>query len=561
MKGGTKLKNINKILIQRLRKYNFQNFSQLLNTPEPEITYFSYFESIANLIYDSVYDDKSNLETEINKDLDKFSEDCVAIEDISSKIKYKTFNDPTETQPESVDPKSNLKILLDDPIDVYINKIASKYNRFCSNHKELSKNKNNKNDNSFDQNQRFFNLKTIYVSNKDILINIPDEYKVPSEEFKADPELLSKPINYIQVKCRGLIEMSTQIDKELEKVLGHTNKLDNYIQQNWQPWNSNINLYFQNIKQYHNKIDNIKKKSLESTSRLILKEIKRKNIKKIRKIFIQFKKMKESINTLKVLITDVKKYKLTNELIFKNKSNIEKLKQLINKKVSLLNLFEISFDNFKTKNSTHMSGELSQILNDYFTGFAFVDETYENDYDFYNISKDIFNILKSYSYGINNLLTHLRFKEQKDEIEKINSVCEYFIQNNLVNSIYIKLRGVFTNLANDTFNRIIDFFKKEIERKEEKEEKEEKPKSDDDNGEEDDIDINLKGEQCLLLCLLVTKNYFDKNVKEFVNEITKIINESDNENITKITKGNFETECKEINNIIENNLNLIIKML
>ena len=95
--------------------------------------------------------------------------------------------------------------------------------------------------------------------------------------------------------------MSTQIDKELEKVLGHTNKLDNYIQQNWQPWNSNINLYFQNIKQYHNKIDNIKKKSLESTSRLILKEIKRKNIKKIRKIFIQFKKMKESINTLKVI--------------------------------------------------------------------------------------------------------------------------------------------------------------------------------------------------------------------------------------------------------------------
>ena len=556
MKGGTKLKNINKILIQRLRKYNFQNFSQLLNTPEPEITYFSYFESIANLIYDSVYDDKSNLETEINKDMDKFSEDCVSIEDISNKIKYKTFNDPIDTQPESVDPKSNLKILLDDPIDVYINKIASKYNRFCSNHKELSKNKNNKKDDIFDPNQRFFNLKTIYVSNKDILINIPDEYKVHSEEFKADPELLSKPINYIQVKCRGLIEMSTQIDKELEKVLGHTNKLDNYIQQNWQPWNSNINLYFQNIKQYHNKIDNIKKKSLESTSRLILKEIKRKNIKKIRKIFIQFKKMKESINTLKVLITDVKKYKLTNELIFKNKNNIEKLKQIINKKVSLLNLFEISFDNFKTKNSTHMSGELSQILNEYFTGFAFIDETFENDYDFYKISKENFNTIKSYSYGIKNLLIHLRFKEQKDEIEKINSVCEYFIQNNLVNSIYIKLRGVFTNLANDTFNKIIDFFKKEIERKEEKDEK---PKSDDDNGEEDDIDINLKGEQCLLLCLIVTKDNFDKNVKEFVNEISKIINESDNESITKITKGNFQTECKEINNIIENNLNLIIK--
>ena len=128
-----------------------------------------------------------------------------------------------------------------------------------------------------------------------------------------------------------------------------------------------------------------------------------------------------------------------------------------------------------------------------------------------------------------------------------------------MNSIYIKLRGVFTNLANDTFNKIIDFYKKEIERKEEKEEKEEKEKSEENNDDEDDIDINLKGEQCLLLCLIITKNEFEKNVKEFCNEISKIINESDNENITKIIKGNFQTECKEINNIIENNLNLIIK--
>jgi len=555
MKGGTKIKNINKILIQRLRKYNFQNFSQLLNIPEPEITYFSYFESIANLLYESVYDDKSNLETEINKDFDKFPEDCISIEDSSNNIKYKTINDPPDTEPESLDSKNNIKILLDEPIEVYINKIESKYNRFSTNHKEMSKRINKIND-EFDKNQRFLNLKTIYTSNKDILINIPDEYKIPKEEFKADAELLSKPINYIQVKCKGLIEMSTQIDKELEKVLGHTNKLDNYISENWQPWNSNINLYFQNIIQYHNKINTIKKKSLESTSRLILKEIKRKNIKKIRKIFIQFKKMKESINTLKVLITDVKKYKLTNDLIFKNKNNIENLKQMINKRVSLLNLFEISFDNFKTKNSTHMSGELSQILNEYFTGFALIDESFENSFDFYKISKDNYDTLISYSYGIKYLLQHLQFKEQKDEIEKINSVCEYFIQNNLVNSIYIKLRGVFTNLVNDTFNKIIDFYKKEIKRKEDKEEKE---KSDSNDGDEEGIDINLKGEQCLLLCLIITKIKFDKNVKEFLKEISKIINESDNENITKIIKGNFENECEEINKIIENNLNLIIK--
>ena len=568
MKGGTKFKNLNKILIQRLRKYNFQNFSQLLNSPEPEPSYFSYFESIANLLYDTVYDNESTLESELNKDLNKFSEDCITIEDSSKKIKYKTKNNESTPEIEITNSKINLKLLLDDQIDTYVNKISIKYNRFCTNHKELKKIQNqpiNNKEEEIARNKRFLNLKSIYISNKDILINIPDEYKVANEEFKADPDLLSRPINYIKIKCEGLVEMSTQIDKELEKILGHTNKLDHYIHQNWQPWNANINLYFENIKQYHSKVDIIKKKCLGNSSKLILKEIKRKNIKKIRKIFMQFKKMKDSINYLKVLMKDVKKYKLTNELISKNKNNIDKIKKIVNnKKVSLLNLFEISFDNFKTRNSSNMSGELGKILNDYFNGFAYIDETYENNYEFFKIAEKNYNILKSYSYGNKHLLEHLQFKEQKDEIEKINSVCEYFIQNNLINSIYIKLRGIFTNLINDAFNKIIEIFKIELEKKEEKEEakvgKNKENKINNDNKEEEDIEEqNIKKEQCLLLCLIITKLKFDKNLNEFINEILKIINESEDENITKIIKGNFATECKEINNIIENNLNLIIK--
>lgn len=570
MKGKRQFTNINKILIQRLRKYNFQNFSQLLNTPEPEPTYFSYFENIANIIYNTVYDEEVILESEINKDLDKFSEDCITIEDNSNNIQYRKPNEPTTPQKkENINSKTNLKFLLDDPIDTYINKIAIKYDRFCTNHHELKKfqNKNSNKDEENMRKKRFLNLKSIYISNKDILINIPDEYKVPNEEFKADPDLLNRPIKYIRTKSTGLIEMSTEIDKELEKILSHTNKLDYYIQQNWQPWNSKINLYFENIKQYHNKIDAIKKRSLGNTSKLILKEIKRKNIKKIRKIFIQFRKMKESINTLKILIKDVKKYKLTNELIYKNKTNIDKLKKVINnRKVSLIDLFEISFDNFKENNSKHMSGELSQILNDFFNCYVFIDETYDNNYETYKISENNYKILSSGSYGIKHLLEHLQFKKTTDEIEKINSVCEYFIQNNLINSIYTKLRGIFTNLTNDILNKIIEFLKNEIEKKEEKEgggenktNKEEEKTNNDSNNEEENKEKNSKKEQSLLLCLIVTKIKFHKNIEDFLNEISKIINESDNENITKIIKGNFINECKEINNIIENNLNLIIK--
>ena len=574
MKGVPRFNNINRILIQRLRKYNFQNFSQLLNSPEPEPSYFSYFESIANFLYDTVYDDQANLESEINKDLDKFSVDCITIEDSSKNIKYKKKSDEKEQITEIKNPKKNLKFLLNEPIDKYIEKITETYDKFCKNHNEIKKieNKNrinniNKEDEKEKENKRFLNLKSIYTSNKDILIDIPDEYNVSKEEFKVDPDLLGRPVKYLRIKSEGLVEKSTLIDKELEKILGHTNKLEYYINQNWQPWNSNINLYFDKIKQYHNKVELIKKKCLGNTSKLILKEIKRKNIKKMRKVFIQFRKMKDSINYLKILITDVKKYKLTNELINKNKNNIDKIKKIVNnKKVSLLDLFDISFNNFKAKNSTHMSGELGQILNEYFNGFAFIDETYENNYKNYNISEDSYNTLISSSYGIKRLIEHLQFKEQKDEIEKIHSVCDYFIQNNLTNSIYIKLRGIFSNLTNDVINKIIEFFKIEIERKEEKDEieesstnKEEEKTNNDSNNEEENKDQNVRGEQCLLLCLIITRIKFEKNVKEFINEIVRIINESNDENITKIIKDNFDTECNEIKNIMDNNLYLVIK--
>ena len=540
--------NINKILIQRLRKYNFQNFSQLLNTPEPEPSYFSYFENITNLIYNTMYDDESNLETEIDKDMDKFSENSISIFDSSDKI----INNSKHSNNEKVNQKSNLKILLEEKIDNYINKIDTKYKRFCINHNEKTKLKNKNNDNQIEKNQRFLNLKSIYISNEDILLGIPDEYKVQNNEFKTDPELLSKPINYLQIKCNGLIKMSTQIDKELEKILGHTNKLDLYIQNNWQPWNSNINLYFENIQIYHKKIDSIKIKALGNTSKLILKEIKRKNIKKLREICKQFKIIKESIITLASLIKNVKQYKLINELIYKNQKYLENIKLISKGKVGIVDLFEMSLKNFKENNNSHTSGELNKILEEYFQDFVFIDETFANNYETFKISEENYNMISSYSYGIRRILDHLQFKKQKDEKEKIDSLCEYYIQNNLIKTIYNKLRGIFTNLTSDILLKIIEFLKKEIKKKENSEGEMVK-------NEDIENDILIKEQQCLLLCLIVTKNNFCQNMKEFLEEIVKVIDKSEDKNITKIIKADFLTEIQEINNKIEYNSNLIIK--
>ena len=558
MKKGTQLPNINKILIHRLRKYNFQNFSQILNTPEPEPSYFSYFENITNIIYNTMYNDEPNIETEIDKDLDKFSEENIIISDSFDKIWFKNDKDNNK--------KTNLKILLEEESDIYINKIDNKYKIFCNNHKEIPKiknksNINNKNDELI-KNQRFLNLKSIYITNEDILLGIPDEYKVQHNEFKTDPDLLSKPVNYLRVKCDGLIKMSTQIDKELEKILGHTNKLDHYIQNNWQPWNLNINLYFENIKIYHKKIDSIKNKALGNTSKLILKEIKRKNIKKLRDICKQFKTIKESIMTLASLIKNVKQYKLINELIYKNQNYIENIKKIAKGKVGIIDLFEMSLKNFKENNNSHTSSELNKILEEYFQDFVYIDETYLNSFEMFQISEANYKLISSYSYGIKRLLEHLQFKKQRDEIEKIDSLCEYYIQNNLIKSIYNKLRGIFTNTTTDILRKLLDFFKTEIKKKEEENEKENNEQKNDINKNEEknnDIDIDIKEEQGLLLCLIITKFNFCKNMKEFLDEILKVINNSEDKNVTKIIKADFNTECQEIINKIDYYSNFIIK--
>ena len=86
-----------------------------------------------------MYNDESNLESEIDKDLDKFTENSISIFDSSDKI----MNNSKHFNNENINNKSNLKILLEDKINNYINKIDFKYKRFCVNN-EMAKIKNKK---------------------------------------------------------------------------------------------------------------------------------------------------------------------------------------------------------------------------------------------------------------------------------------------------------------------------------------------------------------------------------------------------------------------------------
>ena len=100
----------------------------------------------------------------------------------------------------------------------------------------------------------------------------------------------------------------------------------------------------------------------------------------------------------------------------------------------------------------------------------------------------------------------------------------------------------------------------EIKKKEEEDETETEKNINEMNKEKlSESDISIKEEQCLLLCLIATKNNFCKNMKEFIEEIINVINKSEDKNITKIIKADFNTECQEIINKIDFNSIFFIK--
>ena len=69
-------RELNEILIERIRKYQTQDISQLLNSPNDGDTNNSYLGGLINF----VGDDTNNLDDEINNDLDKITIDEIHIE-------------------------------------------------------------------------------------------------------------------------------------------------------------------------------------------------------------------------------------------------------------------------------------------------------------------------------------------------------------------------------------------------------------------------------------------------------------------------------------------------
>ena len=157
---------INLIIMEKLRKTSMQNFSAILNTPNEE---YSYYTEISNYIYSTLYDEKSNLDFEIEQDFDKFSGDDIEIGFPIKKALTEKKNNNNE--------KISFKRLLSEQLDKYINSINNELGIYNLNHKSYEENEKNfmvfKRKRASPKEDTIFNYYTnIYKTNKKILEEI-----------------------------------------------------------------------------------------------------------------------------------------------------------------------------------------------------------------------------------------------------------------------------------------------------------------------------------------------------------------------------------------------------
>ena len=301
-------------------------------------------------------------------------------------------------------------------------------------------------------------------------------------------------------------------------------------------------------------------------------------------------KCKEEIEKIK---TDNNKNLNTNsnkELKIKNSKNIEQnieFKEDISKieenkeyeiQDHIIEIFEKRLLEFKNENEGNISGELTQLLNNFFNEFLLF-ENEENidkkkkieEFKKYNISEYVLEKIISFSEKHNIIIFSLFYPTPKEELEKMSVIIDYYIESNLISKIYNQIKNIFISLSEEVMNKIIsvlnDKFNNEYDKKNDielniinEEEEKEKLQSEDIlelNASKNIDKTNNNKEICKLLCILLSKNKLNESIALFIEILLKKL--ENNENFTKRdNKDNILKEIKEINKVVNDNIKKII---
>ena len=651
-------REVNEVLIDRIRKYQSQDITQLLNSPNDEDTSNSYLGGLINFVGDDTY----NLDDEINNDLDKISINDIFIEpqpdneynnelteeeeeeneerknkENKNKIKIDNIKNDTNNgiigeESSFINPfiikKNNtngIRILLTENFNNYFDLIGKNYEKYDNNHfpKIIINDKNNtkkimlknlrekiyytKEGEKIIINEEIYNSSLAYLKNKEIYSNIPERYKKNNKDYTLDFNLLDETIDNIQIKSFELIEINKLVSTSMSKITLYCTQLNKYVKDKLEPFYNSINSSYEKLNNKKIIITKMKEKTLKNSGEIILKKIKMNNCIKLVYKLKKYANIKSIMNNLEALITDAKNYQKTFDLINKCQEEIDIIKnenkKYIDKKLShelkgknhkhsekkllkvlkdhlkkeeskeleiidsLIELYEKRLIDFRNENDAHMSGELSQLLNNYFNNFLVLDNENEvnidknekmKQFENYNISKFVLDKISSFSEKHSSMLTSLYFPSPKKELEKMDVISNYYIESNLIIKVYNQLKNIFTTLCDEVMNKIIIILNDKINSNNENIETDkdeiklenggenEKKESDKINGSND---IN---EICILLCLLLSKNKLNETILSFIDIL--LIKLEKNEKIEQNIKENIIKEIQEIKILVKNNI-------
>ena len=510
-------RELNNILIDRIRKYQSQDVTQLLNSPIDEDSNNSYLGGLINF----VGEDTNNLDDEINNFLDKISIDEIYIESLpdneykkeqeennnkgikilkeenneneNKEIKKEEINNENNNLninifTENNKPENSIRILLAENYNNYFDVISNQYEKYDNNHFPkviITDNKDNtkkvmlnnlRNKIFYTEegqkiiiNDEIYTSSLAYLKNKKIYESIPSIFKKNNNKFSLDLELLDESIENIQKKNMEFIEINKSVSTSMSKIISFCNQLDVYIKNKLEPFNISINTSYQKIFKKKQKIAEIKEITIKNSGNIILKRLKMNNILKVIQKLRMYTKLKNNMNNLEEIISDPKNYQKTLDLINKCKKDIEKLKQENNNNNitdPIIEIFQNKLVEYKNENDGYMSGELSQVLNNYFGKFLLIDydinEKNSNLYEQYNISKFVLEKISLYPKKYNDIITSLIFSDTKEELDKMSDICDYYIKSNLINNMYTQLRGIFLTLSENIMNNIISKFHEKL---------------------------------------------------------------------------------------------------
>ena len=487
------------------------------------------------MLYSTLYDEKSSLDLEISKDYDKFS-----IRDLELGSSFYSASDGSEE-------KKSFKVLLNEDLNIYVGLIQSLYHSFKQNHysKYSFKGVSNKTE--------------VYQTNKSIVKSIEQFYFVDEDKFKIKSEILEQKQEDIGDSCRTLIEKCGGIEMELQKILEHSIKMQRYLGDNLQPIKENVVTMSEKITKMKGIKEEIKKKYIMSSSQLMIKETKRKNVKKLHCFLSAFKKLKDIFDLLKILITNPKKYKTTFDLMAKAKDTLEMCRQ-VKGSYTLYNEFANSYKSYLEKVFNQMNSEFSDTILSCFSNFInFSQLKVTNTNETFSITKFVYDKLSSSSDKAKEILMNISFANSVS-LDKVREITQCYIKSDIINSLYLKMRGILTGLSKDIMITVLESLRKEF--------KETNNTNGDINNFLDNIGSQVtviadveKNEQCILLCLIQGRKQLLSNIQSITNEICNLIsNTGTNANKKyEVIKRNFNEEFKEIIKLIEISTNDIVR--